>query len=1178
MKVLPVISGIILLSIMNCKSDQSGHSSRDLLPIPDKLVVLTFDDGCKSDVEFVMPLLREYGFGATFFYTDAFLRDETLKDEHYSTWEDAKTIHDAGLEIGSHTYNHPWIPSLSKSEFREELETFEQHCEKHGIPVPKSFCYPSDGFNREAVEVLREKGYPFALRGVKPEFPETGEGGRGPVYNPAEDDPLMVPCTGNSGPAWGFEDFLWALEQGGDGKIPIVSFHGVPDLDHPWVNTDTADFRKYMDYLRDNDYTVIALRDLADYVDPSIYPDDPFAPMEKRLGLSVAEPSCEYAEDPLGLDTEQPRFSWMLTSYQRGQVQTAYQILVASSEKNLQKDKGDKWDSGKQDSDQSVHVTYEGDALESSEQCWWKVRVWDKDGKASDYSNPSKFEMGLLEQDDWQGLWIGDDKSNASPLLRKDFTIKKNIKQARAYISGLGWYELYINGGKVGDHVLDPAHTEYHKHILYATYDVTDLLMQGENAMGVILGNGFLSEPDHYRYGDSPRLRMQLNIEHSDGSTTSLVSDDTWKVSGGPVVYNDIFGGETYDARLEQPGWAETGFDDGHWDNALIKEEPGGDMASQVLEPIRVGQTMKPVKITQPQPGIFVCHFDQLFGGWIRLGVKGPEGTQLTINYSARIYKESGLIDQRRHMRHGIEDGTYDRELETDYYTLKGDPEGETYEPRFTYHPVQYVQIKGYPGELTLQDVEGCVIYSDADMYGDFSCSNPLLNQIHQNVTWTLINGSYGFPLDCLHREHWAWTDPGTVAGSLYTRKHMPLFWTKWLMDIADAQWENGAIPVIAPYYIDFGTDPAWGGNYPILVWYLHQYYGDMRILEEHYAGMTRWMDYLTSIAEDHIVVEGSLGDHMVPGSAPGEEEYLSSETPPQLVWTGYYYRGAAIMAEVARVLGKSEDAGYYQQLAEDIGNAFNKKWFNAEKNIYASGSQTANIWPIALGIVPGENEDALMKNIINSIEKEYNGHFHTGNTGTNSMIDVLTEYGYGDVMYRVVTSTDYPGWGYMVKEGATTIWESWGLTNNAESMIMWGTIDEFFYNDLAGIKGPEYNQPGYMDPGFRTISIMPYVPEDLEFAGASLRTVRGIVSSNWKKKDGSLILEVTLPANSRALVSVPKIGLSDVTIKEHNTTLWQEGAYVEGVAGITGGIESTDYVTFEAGSGTYKFQISGSD
>ena len=898
-----------------------------------------------------------------------------------------------------------------------------------------------------------------------------------------------------------------------------------------------------------------------------------FVSCSKQEELNVVELKCEYTEDPLGIDVTQPRFSWILKSDSRGQMQSAYQVLVASSEKNLKAGIGDKWDSGKQESGQSGNVVYQGEALESGEKCWWKVRVWDKDGIESNYSEQATFEMGLLKQADWQGQWIGADTSVSSPLLRKDFNIEKNVKQARAYISGLGWYELYINGDKVEDHVLDPATTDYQKRILYVTYDVTDQLLQGENTLGAMLGNGWFSEFDYLKYGNSPKLMMQLNIDFVDGSTASLKTDGTWKTSSGPISHNDIFGGETYDARLEQPGWSESGFDDQGWENALIKEHPGGSMVSQIMPPIKVNQTMKPVEITQPRPGIFVCHFDQLFGGWIRLHVKGPEGTQVTVKYSARIYKDSGLIDQRRHMRHGI-GGMYDRGLETDYYTLKGDSEGEIYEPRFTYHPVQYVQIEGYSGELSIEDVEGCVVYSAIDMYGDFSCSNPLLNQIHKNVTWTLTNALFGIPLDCLHREHWAWVEPATMGGFLYTRKHMPLFWSKWLNDIADAQWEDGAVPVIAPYYMDFGTDPACGGNYPILAWYLHQYYGDNRILEEHYTGMTRWMDYLSSIAEDHIVIEGTLGDHMLPGLSPGEEQYLSDETPPPLVWTGYYYSGAVVMSQIARVLGKTEDAVYYQQLSENIRKAFNQKWFNSNTNNYATGSQTGNIFPLALGMVPEGKKDELSKSIIHSIVDEYKGHLHTGNIGTTTLIDALTEHGYGDVMYGVATSTEYPGWGYMVKEGATTIWESWGLTNNAESMTMWTTIDGFFYNDLAGIKGPDYFQSSYMVPGFRMIHIKPYIPGDLTYARASIRTVRGMVSSSWKKKKDSFSIEIEIPVNSEARVHVPKLGFKNVVITESGETVWENGKFIRGVPGITAGTDGDDYVVFDVGSGSYNFQI----
>ena len=883
------------------------------------------------------------------------------------------------------------------------------------------------------------------------------------------------------------------------------------------------------------------------------------------------ELKCEYATDPLGIDVTQPRFSWLLESRQRGQMQSAYQILVASSEEKLQANIGDKWDSGKMASDQSVNVPYGGGTLGSGETCWWKVRVWDEDAQPSSWSDVASFEMGLLSESDWVGEWIGADVSISAPLLRKEFDIEGQVKRARAYISGLGWYELYLNGKRVGDHVLDPATTDYTKRVLYVTYDVTGLLREGPNAVGVMLGNGWYSEPGwEHQYGDSPQLLMQMNVEFTDGSTLTLATDGTWKVSGGPITRNDLYGGETYDARLEKPGWASAGYDDADWDPAVMKEAPGGKMTSQLMPAIKVNQTMKPVKLANPQPGVYVYDMGQLFGGWARLRVKGERGTQVTIKYSARIFEDSGLIDKRRHQKGN----------ETDYYILKGDPEGEVYEPRFTYHPVQYVQIEGYPGVPTLENLEGRVVYSAVDLSGDFQCSNPLLNRIHKNVVWTLTNGLFGIPLDCLNREHWAWTDPATVAGSLYPRKHMPLFWTKWLYDIKDAQGEKGEVPDIAPNYVRREEpDPAWGSNYPILVWYLHQYYGDARILEEHYSSMKKWVDYLTSIAENHLVTKGHYGDHMLPGEAPGKEVFISQETPPPLLWTGYYYRDASIVSQAASILGKSDDAAHYARLTANIGEAINEEWFDAETGQYATGSQTANLFPLILGIVPKANQEGVVRNIVKDIVEEYDGHHHTGNTGATCMIDALTEHGQGDVMYEVASTDTYPGWGYMVKEGATTIWESWSLLStvgDSESMIMWATIDEFFYNDLAGIKGPDYHGPSYMTPGFREIHIKPHVLGDLEYASASIKTVMGMVSSSWRRDGRAITVEVTIPVNSRARVSVPTMGLGNVTVTEGGDTVWESGSYIGGVAGITGASGSADYVTFDVGSGSYRFELRG--
>ena len=964
--------------------------------------------------------------------------------------------------------------------------------------------------------------------------------------------------------------------------------------------------------------------------------------------LTPTDLTCEYVSNPINIDTDQPRFGWLLQSDRRNQSQSAYQVLVASSAENLQAGRADKWDSGKVISDRSVNVAYAGASLSSDETCYWQVRVWDQDDRASAYSEPAAFTMGLLEESDWTGRWIGaptdfaltpDGKrqrstkrheggtkngkgkgrkrQTASPLLRTEFNLASPVSRARLHISGLGWYELYLNGRRVGDHVLDPATSDYIQRVLYVTYDVTDLLQAGANAVGVMLGNGWYCEPGwEHRYGDSPRLRLQLNVEFADGSTTSVVSGSGWKTAPGPITRNDLYGGETYDARREQPGWASIGFDDAHWDPAVDKDAPdfaltpdgkqqrstkrheGGTkngngkkqegrkrqtrMVAQVMPPIRVNKKLQPVHVTQPQDGVHVYDLGQLFGGWAKLRLKGERGTTVTIKYACQVLEESGLVDQESgefYFRHRSRASAHAEGDEIDIYILKGDPDGESYAPRFTYHPVRYVQVES-DRPITIEEIQGHVVYSDVDLSGGFECSNPLFNRIHELVHWTVTNGLFGIPLDCLHREHWAWTDPATIASSLYPRKHMPRFWTKWLDDIKDAQLENGSVPDICPNYVQRDDpDPAWGGNYPILVWYLYQYFDDSRILEEHYEPVRLWVDYLTSVAENHIVNEGHYGDHMLPGAAPGEEEFVSSETPPPLLWTGYYYLGAAIVAKVADYLGKEDEAAHYSRLAETIKDALNQEWLDPAAHRYASGSQTANLFPLALGIVPPASEAGVVQDIVHDIVDTWGGHHHTGNTGVTCLIDALTQHGQGEVLYDLVATRSYPGWGYMVEQGATTIWESWSLQSTvgaAESMIMWASIDEFFYNDLAGIKGPDYHGPGFMTPGFREIRIEPHPLGDLEHAAATIRTVRGDISSRWRRTDQSITLEVTIPVNSTARVSVPILGLSNVSVSEGGKAIWQDNAYLAGRDGITSASARAGYIDVDVGSGTYHFDLTG--
>lgn len=899
--------------------------------------------------------------------------------------------------------------------------------------------------------------------------------------------------------------------------------------------------------------------------------------------ITPTELTTEYAPNPINIDSTSPRFGWLLKSDSRNQSQSAYQILVATSPENLQAGRGDKWDSGKVTDDRSVNVPYAGAALSSDETCYWQIRAWDQDDRASAYSEPAAFSMGLLHESDWTGSWIGAATDVASPLLRKPFDVDKTISRARLHVSGIGWYELYLNGQRVGDHVLDPATSDYAQRVLYVTYDVTELLQTGANAVGVMLGNGWYSEPGwKHSYGDSPRLRLQLNLEFTDGSATTVASGPGWKTAAGPVIRNDLYGGETYDARREQPGWALAAFDDADWDPAVDKDAPGGSMVAQVMPPIRVKEIRPPVRVSQPRQGTQIYDLGQLFGGWAKLRLKGDRGTKVTIKYACQLLEDSGLVDQESgefFTRHRSRHSSHVEGDEIDVYILKGDPEGETFEPRFTYHPVRYVQVES-DGPVSVEEFEGRVVFSDVDLTGGFDCSNPVFNRIHELVHWTVTNGLYGIPLDCLHREHWAWTDPATIASSLYPRKHMPGFWIKWLDDIKDAQLEDGSVPDICPNYVQRNDpDPAWGGNYPILVWYLYQYFDDRRILEEHYAPIRLWTDYLTSVAENHIVNEGHYGDHMLPGAAPGQEEFVSSETPPPLLWTGYYYLDAAIVSKIADLLGKPDDAAHYNQLAEDIKNALNNEWLDPDTHRYATGSQTANLFPLALGIVPPASEAGVVQDIVHNIVDTWDGHHHTGNTGVTCLIDTLTHHGQGEVLHDLVATPTYPGWGYMVEQGATTIWESWSLQSTvgaAESMIMWASIDEFFYNDLAGIIGPKYFGPATMSPGFSNIRIEPHTLGDLEYAGATVKTVRGDVSSHWRRSDRSITLEVTIPVNSTARVSVPTLGLSGIAVNEGGVAVWQNGAFIAGRDGIQSASARAGFVDVEVGSGSYSFVMTG--
>ena len=922
----------------------------------------------------------------------------------------------------------------------------------------------------------------------------------------------------------------------------------------------------------------------------------------KQEVITIEKLQCEYTEDPLGIDVMQPRFSWILKSDSRGQIQSAYQVLVASSEKNLKAGNGDKWDSGKQESGQSVNVVYQGEALASGEKCWWKVRVWDKDGIESTFSEYATFEIGLLEESDWQGEWIGSEEDISSPLLRKAFTVDKKIDQARVYICGLGFYELFINGQRVGDHVHDPATTYYNNdqpfelgsRVLYATYDVTDYLKSGQNVLGVMLGNGWYSAEDDVApspsgfepYGDRPILIMQMNLESEEGEVLHVVSDRTWKTSSGPVTYNDYCHGESYDARLEKTGWSAPDYDDAEWYQAQSVQAPSGRLVSQMLPPIKVIKSIEPVKIFNPKEGVYVYDFGQSFTGWAKLRAKGPEGTKVTIRYGEMVY-EDGSLDNRSNMFN--EPDTEEEYLQgigkdkrwhhhvarqTDTYILKGQGE-EIWEPGFTLHGFWYAEVTGFPGTPTLESLEGRFVRSAVEEAGKFSCSNELLNRIHQNILRSFMNSLQGMLISGLNRnERPAWMgNPGFVVEDYIYNYNTASFWSKWMNDMKDSQKPNGDLPVVTPLHWRRTFDSYdgdfidWVSTYPILSWNVYWYYGDRRILQEHYEGLKRLVDIYTLRADDHIISTG-ISDHMEP-QPEGFSWGTSNHTPHPLTSTAYHYYNTWILARAAGILDKSEDARHYTDLAEAIKDAFNREFFDETTNQYGTGSQTSNAMALYLRLVPDGREQAVLLNLVEDILINHDGHLSTGIIGTNALAQVLGKYGRAEVMYEITTQTTFPSWGEQVLKGATTLWEAWeGETYPQLSYdhYMFGNIEKFFYRDLAGIAPAS--------PGYGRITIKPRIVEDLTYAKASVRTVRGPVAVDWKKSDDSLKMRVTIPVNSEATVSVPKLGFKNVVITENGETVWENGKFLDGVPGITAGSDDDDYVVFDVGSGSYHFNL----
>lgn len=996
----------------------------------------------------------------------------------------------------------------------------------------------------------------------------------------------------------------------------------------------------------------------------------------------------EYLENPLGIDTAIPRFSWWMHAAGQGQKQTAFQIQVSRSEEALKENLPDCWDSEKVDSAASVHVEYAGAPLESFRTYYWRVRIWDGAGTPSGFSGIQTFETALLNPEDFTAQWIRGEKDipqsmgfrsqafkeadktqwlridlgtpkpiagvvlypvapgaeagygfplryrislsdsekgensivvvdstaadqpnpgtnsvshtfevktarfvrieatalrptaaneyvlalaeaevlsgadgtalkpidadgessysrkgwntgqvydgirvsqpglRQSPLMRTAFTLDKPVARARAYVSGLGYYELYLNGSRVGDRVLDPGNTVHHKRTMYSTYDVTRLLQQGNNVAGMMVGHGW--------WKDTCAAWLQLRVEFPDGSTATIGTDDSWRVGKGPIVAESLYNGETYDARLEVPQWSTVYFKDAGWTPAQRFETPPQRMSAQAMPPIRVVDSLRPKNIAKLENGEYVVDFGQNMTGWVQLRAKGEAGREISVRHSELLYPDGSINQENLRAAEA-----------TDRYIMKGVGE-EKYEPRFTQHGFRYAQIAGYPGELKPDLLTAKVVHTDFKTTGDFECSNKLYNTIRDISRWAILGNNMSIPTDCPQRdERQGWMgDAHLAAEASILNYDFAAYYESWLKVIADSQSPEGFVPDTAPHiWGNPDGSPPWAIAYPLVVWYSWHYYENRRVVEEHYGNLVRWMDTLDAKAKDGILEYCHYGDWV------GIEK-----TPMPPIGTGCYYWTAAMLEEFAGVLGKNVDREKWAAKRRLIAGAYNARFFNPEKGYYDEGSQFSQIFPVYLGIA-GEHAEAAVARLKSEIVNTRQGHLATGILGTKYVFDVLDDSGNADIAYLVSLKEDYPSWGYMIANGATTVWELWELKTgdamNSHNHQMFGSILDWMFGRVAGIrKLPE--------PGYTRFAVAPAIDGPLDHAKAHVDTVRGRIESRWSKSKDGFTMNVTVPPNTAAQVLVPAAGKPVQTSPP----------------GLQPIEQSPKTTAFEIGSGTYSFTV----
>ena len=875
-------------------------------------------------------------------------------------------------------------------------------------------------------------------------------------------------------------------------------------------------------------------------------------------------------ENPVGIGVSQPRFMWKISSGSPDLTQTSYQIQVAESPDNLKNGKELLWDSGEVKSDESILIPYGGNPLQSRKQYYWRIKANTNQG-STDWSPINTWSMTLLNPSDWKATWIGENNlSNpgetkegktrlAARYLRKEFVADKPIQRAVLYISGLGFSESYINGKPVSEDIFAPGPSWYPNRVYYNVYDVTDLLSKDKNTIGVALGNGrYFAMRD--RQETLPSLLAQLEIEYADGSQTVIVSDTSWKVtSKGPIIANNEFDGEEYDARLELSGWNKNGFDDSKWLTADVMTTPAGKLTVQSNPNLRIQEEIKPVSITERPDGKYIIDMGQNMVGWLNVTLKGEKGEPVRLRFAETLKPDGSLyMDNLRGAK------------VTDVYIPAGD-DVFSWEPRFTYHGFRFVEITGLNYKPELKSFVGKVVYDDMKTIGRFETSDPTINQVFKNAYWGIRGNYRSMPTDCPQRdERMGWLGDratGCIGESFVFGN--TLLYEKWLRDIEAMQDSAGCVPDVAPAHWTFDQhsgNVTWPAAYLCVADMLYNQRGDVRPVERHYASMKKWIEYIRDRQmKDGLVINDVYGDWCMP---PESQELIHSQDPARktdgrLLGTSFYYRLLNMMARFAAVSGHEADTAEYLDLAARVKDAYNKQFLNAETGQYANNTVTANIISLMQGLVPDSLEQKVFANVVEKTKGEFDSHVSTGLIGIQFLMRGLTQHGAGDLAYTIATNRTYPSWGYMIDKGATTIWELWNgdtadpAMNSGNHVMLLGDLMTWYYENLAGIKS---------DPqqvGFKKIVMAPYFPDGLDWVNASYESLYGPIESNWKKGENGLSWKVVIPANTTASIRIPAASADKVT--ESGKPLLQNPA-VKSVNAADG------FVVVEAGSGTFDF------